>query len=107
MRARGREGVGHIFWVPPLKIFQERRRGLLDSFWRYRFLVREIKITIIRYTMSGGMAPLKKDPSNSWSYLKNYNIMYKIVYSSDTRDLSKNIFLFLNILRQGSHFPNR
>jgi len=39
-----------------------------------------------------GMRPLKKDPSNSWSHLKNYDDMYKIVYSSDTRDLSKNIF---------------
>jgi len=29
--------------------------GLPESFGKHRFLVREIKITIIRYTMSGGM----------------------------------------------------
>jgi hypothetical protein len=29
--------------------------GLPDSFRKYRFLVREIKNTIIRYTMSGWM----------------------------------------------------
>jgi len=56
MRMRWWEGVGHIFWViPPLKVFLVPGMGLPDSFRKYRFLVREIKNTIIRYTMSGWM----------------------------------------------------
>ena len=46
---------GHIFWVPPSQGFLELEVRLPESFRKYRFLVREIKITIIPYTMSGGM----------------------------------------------------
>jgi hypothetical protein len=49
-------GRAHILGdPPPLKVFLVPGMGLPDSFRKYRFLVREIKNTIIRYTMSGWM----------------------------------------------------
>jgi hypothetical protein len=49
-------GRAHILGdPPPLKVFLVLGMGLPDSFRKYRFLVREIKNTIIRYTMSGWM----------------------------------------------------